>query len=217
MAVPVVLFDFDGTIADTLPCLWQIGAGLAAEAGYPSLPALEKLRQMSSQEVLAELGIPLIHLPWVVRRLRRELYRRIPEVPVCLGMKAALQSLHARGWVLGIVTSNSTRNVRAFLRHHEMEPWFSVIHSESSLLGKSRILGRLIHQHQWQNVVYVGDETRDVLAAKTIGIPGVAVAWGFNTVLALENAEPQALALTPAELVGILAGWFPDPDPTDIA
>jgi len=217
MPVPVILFDFDGTIADTLLCLWQIGGQLAVEAGYASLPALEKLRHMTSQEVLDELGIPMIQVPWVVRRLRRELYRRIPEVPVCLGMGTALQSLHSRGWILGIVTSNSTRNVRAFLRHHRMESWFSIVHSESSLLGKSRILRRLIHQHQWHQVVYVGDETRDVTAAKTIGIPVIAVGWGFNTAVALEGAAPQALALTPDELVRILSAWFPAPDPPDIA
>ncbi|MEN9219349.1 MAG: HAD-IA family hydrolase [Thermostichales cyanobacterium GMQP_bins_62] len=213
MAAPVILFDFDGTIADTLTCLWQIGQHLALEAGYPSLPPLEKLRDMHSQEILEVLGIPVVQLPWVVRRLRRELSRRMGEVRLCGGMDRALASLYGQGWTLGIVTSNSSRNVRAFLRQHQMEDWFAVVHSESALLGKSRILRRLVRQHQWGDVVYVGDETRDVVAAKSAGLPVIAVAWGFNTVAALQAACPQAVALDAEQLLGILNRWWSPQNP----
>ncbi|GAB4215235.1 MAG: HAD family hydrolase [Synechococcales cyanobacterium] len=208
--MPVVLFDFDGTIADTLPHLWQIGERLATEAGYDDLPDLEDLRQLSSREILRTLQIPLLHIPLLVRRLRREMRQEMHHIPVCPGMKPMLESLFRRGWILGIVTSNSSRNVRAFLEHHQLGHWFSLLHSESSLLSKSRVLQRVLQQQHWsvQDVVYVGDETRDVEAARAAGMKVVAVTWGFNSEAALTRVTPQALARDPQELLAILESWF---------
>lgn len=49
--------------------------------------------------------------------------------------------------------------------------------------------------------MYVGDEVRDIDAAKAVGLISVAVCWGFNSRFALEKAQPSFIADNPEELL----------------
>ncbi len=51
---------------------------------------------------------------------------------------------------------------------------------------------------------YVGDEVRDVVAARQAQVKSIAVTWGFNTLTALQQAQPHALIEQPQELLTIL-------------
>ena len=55
-----------------------------------------------------------------------------------------------------------------------------------------------------EEVIYVGDETRDIEASKTIPIKVIAVSWGFNSAEALAKQNPDFLIQKPSELLKVM-------------
>ncbi len=205
----VVIFDFDGTIADSFDAFLRITNRLAREFGYePASPeAIKRYQNLSSREILKQSQIPLYKLPFLLRRLKTELGQDITQLQPIPGIRTALQTLKTQGHSLGIVTSNTQSNVEAFLQHQHMEGLFDFLQSGVTLFGKGRIIQQIIGNNQLDpaSVIYVGDETRDIEAAHKINIPVIAVGWGFNSVTALQEANPTCVVQTPDELVEAIA------------
>lgn len=205
----VIIFDFDGTIADTFDAVLKITNQLAIELGYkPTSPDdVERLRNLDSREIIKQSGIPFFRLPFLLKRLKLELRQEIQFLKPIAGMQAALLHLRQQGHSLGIVTSNSNENVTTFLQTHGLGELFDFTYSGTTLFGKARVIQRLLAQHQldFRKVVYVGDETRDIEAARNIPIKVIAVSWGFNSKQALARQQPDFLIDRPAELEAIIA------------
>lgn len=206
----VIIFDFDGTIADSFEMVLTISNRLAAEFGYlPALPEdIKRLKALSSREILRQAKVPFFRLPFLLRRLRFELNREICKLSPIPGIKEALQELKQQGHLLGIVTSNSVENVAEFLKAQGMEDLFDFIGSGLTLFGKGKVIQRIIKQQQLDplTVIYVGDETRDIEAARKIQIQAIAVTWGFNSSEALLEQKPDFLISHPRELVEVVGG-----------
>ncbi|EKQ69081.1 haloacid dehalogenase superfamily enzyme, subfamily IA [Leptolyngbyaceae cyanobacterium JSC-12] len=204
----VIIFDFDGTIADSFEVVLKISNRLAAEFGYPKAQPedISRLKNLSSREVIRQSKVSPFKLPLLLRRLRCELNQEIHRLKPIPGMKEALLMLKQQGNRLGIVTSNSCENVAAFLEVQELSDVFDFIGSGLALFGKGRIIQRILKQHQLNpaDVIYVGDETRDIEAARKIGIPVVAVSWGFNSRQALAAENPDFLIDHPEELLQVV-------------
>lgn len=208
----VVLFDFDGTIADTHGVFVKILNRLAAEFGYaPASP--EKVAQMqglTAQELIRQSGISMFKIPLLLRRLKRELHQEMNQVNAIAGMDDAIRQLHAEGYKLGIVTSNWVENVRLFLELQALTDYFTWTYSSSTLFGKHRMLKRFIKQSHLnpQQLIYVGDESRDIEAAQASGIRMISVAWGFNAPELLAAYGPTALITNAQELVPTVQRLF---------
>ena len=97
-------------------------------------------------------------------------------------------------YVLGIVTSNDPVNVKKFLLAHNLD-YFAFVYSDGSLFGKGKIIKNLLHKYSYapENVIYVGDEVRDIDAARTAGINVVSVTWGLNSKKVLLENNPDFL------------------------
>ena len=92
-------------------------------------------------------------------------------------MIEALKEIKAADFKLGIMTSNSKENVTTFLELHGLKGIFDFVYSGRNIFGRHKIINRLLKNHKIskKNAVYIGDETRDIEAAKRVGIPVVAV------------------------------------------
>jgi len=204
--VAFLIFDFDGTIADTLDAIIRITNRIAPEYGYsPTTP--EKLRyyqSLSTQEMLKQSEIPLFRLPFLLRRVRREMGHELETVPVVSELTPTLRELVARGHHLMVMSSNSERNIEQFLNRHGIRDVFESIQGGVGLLSKARVLKRIVQKGgiDFSQVIYVGDETRDVDASNQVGILVAAVSWGFSSREALANQEPAFLIDHPRQLVG---------------
>ncbi len=203
----MIIFDFDGTLADTLQAIVAITNRLALEFGYKTVNSEEvkKLQNLSSQEIIRYSKIPILKLPFLLRRVKNELKQEIHHLQPIHGIEEALLALKQDGHQLGIVTSNAEANVLTFLQHHGLHELFEFVHSGTSLFGKNKVLSRLLSQKQINPdaVLYVGDETRDIEAAKQVKIKSVAVSWGFNSRQALARQNPDFLIGQPHELLAI--------------
>ncbi|OHE75812.1 MAG: hypothetical protein A3F67_10035 [Verrucomicrobia bacterium RIFCSPHIGHO2_12_FULL_41_10] len=200
----VLLFDFDGTIADTRALALQILNELSKEFNYRYLPEeeLEKARNMSTQELMRFLGIRRWRVPFIARRGLVKFQERVSEVQPIPEMPAILRALKEQGFRLGILTSNSEVNVTAFLAHHGID-CFDFIRTSSKLFGKSREMRRLMKEYQLHpdEIIYIGDETRDIEATQEVAIRMAAVTWGYNSSAILKSMSPHFLFDTPAELL----------------
>ncbi|MGA7935466.1 MAG: HAD-IA family hydrolase, partial [Kovacikia sp.] len=160
-----------------------------------------------SREILKQSGVPILKLPFLLRRLRMELNREIYRLNPIAGIKEVLQELKDEGNHLGIVTSNSKENVIAFLDAQGMGDLFDFVGSGLTLFGKGRIIQQILKKQKMDPaiVIYVGDETRDIEAARKIGIKIVSVSWGFNSSQILAEQRPDFLIHHPSELLEIVA------------
>jgi len=206
-AVKVIIFDFDGTIADSFEAVWNISNKLAAEFGYPVTQAgdITQLKNLSSKEIIKQSQLSPLKIPFLVRRLRKELSREIPHLQTFPGMEPVLRSLQQRGDRLGIVTSNSRENVEAFLAAQNLLNVFDFVESGLALFGKDKVIQRVVKRRRLNlaDTIYVGDETRDIEAARKIGIPIISVTWGFNSSQTLAAENPDFLIHQPEELLQI--------------
>jgi phosphoglycolate phosphatase len=208
-SVNVVLFDFDGTIADSIETAIRVINQLAKEFGYQPLNVedLKRLQSLSSREIIKQTDISIFKLPFLLRRFIGEMRQEVQQIDVIPGMKAVLQTLKARGDRLGIVSTNSEENVRAFLKIQQLDDLFDVVVCSGRPFGKSRLIKRILRQNQLdpRSVFYVGDETRDIEAAKKSGVRAIAVTWGFNSPDVLASHQPDFLIQTPDQMLDILA------------
>lgn len=204
MKKKIILFDFDGTIADSMKSILKIINRLSKEFGYKKIrdEEIDRYRNKEVKESFQELGISIIKLPFVVQRIRSELNKEIKALELIKGIKIALLNLKKSGYKLGILTSNSEGNVIQFLRKNNLEI-FDFIYCGSSLFGKGRVIRSCLKNHRLKSeeVIYVGDETRDIEAAKKVKIKVIAVSWGFNKREILESLDPEYLINTPEELL----------------
>lgn len=213
-----VLFDFDGTLADTFTAGVEILNGLALEFRFRQLPPSELglARDLSTRGLMKHLGIPRMKLPQISKRGTEEIGKRIDSIVPLPGMPALVRRLHSRGFRLGILTSNSEANVNAFLRNHDLEI-FDFVKSSSKLLGKASVLRRLMREFRLgpRQVFFVGDELRDIEAAQETGVHIAAVTWGYNSTPALSEAAPDYLFNKPSEISDLLETLPPKADAGD--
>ena len=206
----VIIFDFDGTLADTIDILLSITNRLSAEFGFKSATKeeLAQLSNLNSWQILQYSGISIFKFPLLIRRLKAELHSEVPHIQLFPGIKEVLLELKKRGFQLGIITSNSRENVLGALEKNGLQDTFTFIYSGSTF-GKHKVINKWlkIENINPEEVAYVGDEIRDIDAAKKTGIKVIAVGWGFNSQEALAAQNPNFLIERPQELIEIMNSW----------
>ncbi|MDX2080738.1 MAG: HAD-IA family hydrolase [Terrimicrobiaceae bacterium] len=209
----LLIFDFDGTIADTFESGLEILNQLSGEFGFRELSRndLSKARDMRTRELMRFLGIRTTAMSRIARRGTEELRKRIDAIQPLPGVPEILTAAKHAGFQLGIVTSNSEENVRRFLANHGLE-MFAFVRSSSKLMGKGREVRALMKEHglEARDILLIGDETRDIEAAQEVGAHIAAVTWGYNSRTALASLQPDHIVESPGELLALL-GEFPQP------
>jgi phosphoglycolate phosphatase len=202
-----IIFDFDGTLADTLEQTRCIYNQLAGDYGLRTVESheLEKLRNFSLSELLQHLEISKLRVPSLLSRGTTMLRERIAEIPIIPGIAAVLPELRRRTETFGILTSNATDNVNLFLDTHGLRDHFTFVSSTSKLTGKAKHLKAIRKTFSLQagEMLYVGDEIRDVKASQKAGIAVAAVTWGFNSRDSLETNDPTHLVDSPHQLLDL--------------
>ena len=208
-----VLFDFDGTLADTVDLLVDASRVVLRSAGYEEAASadLDALRDMQPLRALEAVGIPLRAVPGLVRRLRRELRRRTSEVALADGVSACIEGLHESGFTLGIMSSNSPKLVRSVIERAEIAHLFKFVARGGAIRDRARRLSRAMRRHsrlakQW---IFVGDEIRDFDAASKCSIPFIGVSWGVASPEALTEAGAHRIVKSWSELADVLESLSP--------
>lgn len=204
-----IIFDFDGTIADTVPVMFTLIGQLASELGYDkriSQEDLDWVREHELTEIPKHFEIPLIKIPYLLVKGRSLLNKQMFSVPPCRGILAMLQELKKKGYILAILSSNRRDSIQEFIVKHNLERHFDFVHSELNLFGKDKALLSLLKQNGMtiEESLYVGDEIRDFKACEKIQLDCVSAAWGLNSEEALRKHGAKWIVGKPQELINLL-------------
>lgn len=192
----VIIFDFDGTIANTTELAYQVYERLfERHKGIKlSLEEIEILKALPFRERLKKQKIPIFRVPSLIRKTRIILGEIIDLANPYKQMKEMLFLLKENNYDLYIVSSNSISNIEIFLKNHQMEV-FTYIQGGSSYFGKARKIKKLLKKIKVEvkDAIYIGDEARDIMSCKAIGLDVIGVTYGFDDEKLLSAAEPTHL------------------------
>lgn len=202
-----IIFDFDGTIADTFEMILDIVKKHSKEFGLPKITQemINDFRGKSWRELLLKYASIVWKLPFIIPKAQNILNQQITRVALFPGIKKVITNLHRNKFKLGILSTNSKENVEKFLKFNRINI-FDFIYSEKNLFGKAKALKNLIKNHNLKSeeIIYVGDEVRDIDACKANNIKIIAVTWGFNKKKILQINRPDYLIDSPNEILSIV-------------
>lgn len=203
MGVAYVVFDFDGTLADMKRLIMEVGNEIAARKGWPAVDeaTYQELSKGNIRDGLKRLGIPLHEVPFALFQARKMLAERTDEVELFPGIKEVVADLQAAGHELFVLSTNSRKLIQSVLKRHGLAEALTVLPS-SGLFGKAPALKRFMLSRRLnkKDVWLVGDELRDMEAAKRAGVHGVAVTWGLQHPDALRGAKPDFVVDKPRQI-----------------
>jgi phosphoglycolate phosphatase len=202
-----VIFDFDGTLANSVDLMFSLYNEHVDEFGY--LPVTREefpaLRRMSYGNAMRAKNIKVRRLPKILMTLSKEMHSRMDDVSPYLGIVEVLHELQKLGFSIGVLTSNQASLVNDFFKKHNF-PEFDFVVSEKTIFGKDKALKKIIKRFglDVNQVLYVGDEPRDVTASHKAGIQVVGVSWGLAGTEGFEKVAPDTLVHTPRELLNTI-------------
>ncbi|MFV9474436.1 HAD-IA family hydrolase [Advenella sp. RU8] len=201
-----IAFDFDGTLANTLPWFDEILSSVAQKYNFrdPSAEEKARLRSMEAGEILQTLQIPFWKAPAILMEFRQRMQDASPDIELFDSIPEALQQLHAKGYKMAILSSNSELNVRQILKTNVA--YFDEFMCGTDLFGKPAKLGKLLEKHQLSpaECLLIGDELRDIEAAQKAKVMIGSVTWGYNSRDALQQEQPNFLFTSPMDIVKAL-------------
>lgn len=202
-----LIFDFDGTIANTLPVAIGILNRLAKTFGYDRIneDELEKLRSLSISDMRSYLKLSWLELPLFLFKLRSELFNQISFLKPVFGMEDVLAELKHRKITMGVITSNDEKVVKKFLDEH-FPFYFDFYYFGTSLFGKDKALKTAMELHELrkEDVIYVGDEVRDIVAARRAEVKVASVTWGLQSEALLLQQSPDFIVRNANDLLKLV-------------
>ena len=189
----LVIFDFDGTLADSFSFFVSAVNDLADIYNFRKVDEvnIHTLRRYDAKRILDYLGVPLWKVPIVAKSFTAKMAERVSQISLFAGVDNMLHSLSVNGIVLSLITSNSYDNVCHVLHSKNMD---LMVHPQcgTSLFGKSSKLRNILRKTgiDPRDTIFIGDEIRDLEAANSEGIDFGAVSWGYTDVDALLECSP---------------------------
>jgi phosphoglycolate phosphatase len=205
----LVLFDLDGTLSDSFPWFRRIVNSVADRHGFRRVKddEIESLRGKGSREIVKFFRVPAWKLPVIARDMRRIKAEQLADIPLFPGVDRLLQALAARGIVIAMVSSDAEDNVRAALGSANAR---LVTHYAcgASIFGKAKKFRRVLKLSgiPAAQAIAIGDEIRDLEAARKAGIAFGAVSWGYATPQALAALSPEETFASMDDMIARLSG-----------
>lgn len=198
------IFDFDGTIADSLHHVFMVYNQVASRFGTRTMlpDDISALRRMGAKKAIQEYNVPLWKVPAIAKAVLVGLRDQIRFQEPFAGVSELLLTLQQVDFRCFLLTSNSRENVEAFLLQHRIQVFEELVCS-ASLFGKSTRLRNLLSRARLslKSTAYIGDQVLDVEAAKNAGVRSIAVSWGYNDRETLASASPDYLFDEPKQLL----------------
>ncbi len=197
--IRAVLFDLDGTFADTAPDLGLALNLLRESYGLLPLPH-ETIRPVASHGARGLLGLGFGISPEQddFERLRSEYLRLYEDLQhghsaLFAGMPEVLQQLGSQSRLWGIVTNKPERFTRPLMRALGLAAEAATVVSGDTCPQPKPHPAPMLHACAEMGLapdqcLYVGDAQRDVVAAHAAGMPALVAGWGYLA----EDDRPQA-------------------------
>lgn len=208
MKSKAVVFDFDGTLADSEKIMIGIYDYFAAMNNKPELTEeiKQKLRDGTSRQAIRWAGVKLWQIPRLLNVARGEYKKRSSKVRIFAGMRNLLKFL-SKDFDIYILSTNSEKTVRKILKNNDFKPDVTILKG-SSVFGKHKALKKLLKNKNYDRSSswMIGDEMRDIIAGNKSGFNTIGVTWGLQSEVGLNRAKPDYIAKKPEEILKIVYG-----------
>ncbi len=202
-----VVFDFDGTIAETGVAIIDF-YNKEIVPHFNSAPLtyddLDALRELNIVEKMGFIKIPIMKLPSLIRRCRKQFRHSLGEIGIVDGLAEQFELIQQAGYRLAIISSNRKKNITGALERHNISVFETIFCDKGrSLFVKHKTIKKFlkIKNIPTSQMVYIGDEGRDVTACKRVKVPVLGISWGWDSHNRLLNvADESEIVDTPAEL-----------------
>jgi phosphoglycolate phosphatase len=201
----LLLFDFDGVLADSLDLYAEAVKRSLERIGMPIVKNKEDYLALfdgNFYESLAARGVDLAAYSETVREILPRIdYDAMKPFDGLIPVLAALQKDH----LLAVISSNGYRTIRAMLDRFGFAPYFREILGADFRFSKKEKIAYALEKYgiPGERAFYIGDTAGDILEARAAGVRSVAVTWGWHSRERLVAAGPDFLVDTPEELLAI--------------
>lgn len=208
----LIIFDFDGTLADSFAWAAGLVNQFADQYGFRRIEAheTESLRVLDAKSLIQQLGVPAWKVPIMAAHVRKLMGQQIDRIPLFGGIDEQLRCLAASGRTLALVSSNAEQNIRRVLGP-ENAALFAFYECGAGIFGKAPKLKTVLRKSNCaaEHAILVGDELRDQHAAVQVQMAFGAVAWGYTNYAALLERAPAVAFDHVGQLGEKLAGGCP--------
>jgi len=208
MKYKLAIFDFDGTLADSLPWAASVVNEFADQYGFQRIDPNdhEQLRNFEAKQLMQHLGVKMWKVPQMAIHVRRRMSEEIERIPMFPGVGEMLRQLVQAGMILAVVSSNSEANVRRVLGPQNAA-LIRDFDCGAAVFGKASKLKAVFRRCQVEpsQAILIGDEIRDAVAARKVKMAFGAVSWGYTNPDALRTQQPEEFFTTVEEIAARLA------------
>ncbi|WP_422660905.1 HAD hydrolase-like protein [Paenibacillus sp. EC2-1] len=205
-----IVFDFDGTLVDSVDVVVKVYNGLALKYKFNTLNSSDyrMMMNLSLKEKIKALNVPMRRV-FLIKRFSQEFKNNysvhLKSLRFFDGVVDVIKQLNEKGYTISIITSNSKANILEYMEHQEVS-YFKQVMSSNGLFGKDKTLKKYMKDNQLHSseLMYIGDEVRDIQACKKKNVEVIAVTWGVDPREALVIERPDHLADEPKDILRIL-------------
>lgn len=200
----IIIFDYDGVIADSLDYVISLYNDLSSKYGLPKLKNQEEFTELFDGnffEGLKENGIDLKVSQELLPEMADQMAQNADKTPVFKGVKKVLEEL-SQNYKLMIITSNLSRVIESALEKNDIKVIEEVVGADKEK-SKVRKIKRIEKKYPESKIYYVGDTTGDIYEGREAGVTTVAVSWGFHSGKKMNSSRPDYLVNKPEELLDI--------------
>lgn len=203
-AYKLAIFDFDGTLGDTMGWFLDVSDAIAGKFGFKPIDRsnMDSLRHMSARELMKLQKVSPLKLPAIAKHVQKLMTVDAHKIEMFPGAADMLRAVHASGTKLVIVSSNSEENIRLVLGP-DLCALVSQFNCGASVFGKAGKFKKVLKVQgvKPSDVVSIGDEIRDIDAAREVGLATGAVCWGYTAPEALIAQKPNHVFRSMDEII----------------
>lgn len=205
--IKTVFCDFDGTIVDSAQLVYDLFNSFSDKYDYKKMPQerMEYIRSITFRERFKQYDVSFFKVPLLVMDVVREYKKSVPDLQANYEMKEVLKELKGYGVKLILISANSKENIEKFLKLNNMEYFDEIIRS-NRFFGRNLTINNYIKSHKLKRdeTILIGDEHRDIVAAKKSNIKVISVTWGYDLKELLVSANPEFLVGKPIEILNVM-------------
>ncbi|ALC83122.1 MULTISPECIES: HAD hydrolase-like protein [Bacillus] len=202
--IKTAIFDFDGTIVESAQLVFDLFNSFADKYKYTRMPQDQSdyIRTITFKERFKKFNVPLVKIPMLTIDIVKKYKEAIPYLEPVEDIQSVLQTLKESGFKLILLSANSKENIEQFLQLNQME-YFDEILTSHRFFGRHLTLNNYIKKEKVarENVIFIGDEHRDIIACRKSNIKIISVTWGYDFEELLSQANPDFIVSKPVEII----------------
>lgn len=208
MREKVILFDFDGTLVDTISIVENIIHKIGPRYGLNlEEKSIQAYRDLPAADILKKIALRPWLIPFFVGEIKLRIHFKKNEIQFFNHIPQLLEKLAHQGYKIQILSSNSSRTIKKIMKEAGLMHTIDMVYASSKLFSKDQKLKK-IEQSINGKLLYIGDEVRDVEACNQANIDIIAVSWGYNSENILNKQKTNCLVNDPTKLFQAVESYF---------